>query len=329
MTSPSGSPPGWRITCPSCRSELGDYADLSRADVARGRSCPGCGQQLEWRAGMLDARPKRLRVEIDSFLEEYGAVRRAEGRGSDDPGWYRALPFVPRDDPLAWQWDIRAKSWRCLEERLVRRRPVGRGLDLGAGVGWLSARLSAAGWDMLAIDLSEDSKDGLGAARHYAESTTPPDRPPFHCMLAHFDHLPLTDSQADLIVFNASFHYSPDYPATLREALRVLAPDGRIVALDSPSYRRADSGELMVRARRADFQNRFGFRSDALGSREFLVEGELEVIGRELGLHWRRIRPRYGMKWRLRPLRYRLARAGREPARFGLWVGRREPGRML
>ena len=30
------------------------------------------------------------------FIREYQTVRRAEGRGSDDPAYYRALPFFDR-----------------------------------------------------------------------------------------------------------------------------------------------------------------------------------------------------------------------------------------
>ncbi len=321
MTRTAGPPTGWRLACPSCRAELGvlNYAD--HVETSPDLECPRCGERLAWHGGMLDARPKPLRDMTERFLNEYGTVRRAEGRGCDDPEWYWALPFVPSKDPLARQWAIRARSWQCLDRRLLRRLPGGKGLDLGAGVGWLSARMAKAGWDMLAIDLSDDARDGLGAASHYASQGKQYGQPPFCRMLAHFDHLPLADGQADVVVFNASFHYSPDFEATLAEAMRVLSPGGRIVILDTPSYRSRASGELMVRQRRADFKRRFGFASDTLGSREFLLEGELDSLGAKLGIEWRRIRPNYGLAWRARPLLYRLARKRREPANFALWIG--------
>ena len=73
---------------------------------------------------------------VEEFLVDYQAIRRAEGRGSDDPQYYRALPATANDDPLAEQWRLRSCSWR-----LAKRWVFGAGgppldvLDLGAGVG--------------------------------------------------------------------------------------------------------------------------------------------------------------------------------------------------
>ena len=315
---------GWTLRCPFCHEPAGTIT-IDERSSSEALVCPHCEGRTKRRGGVLDAIPSDLHDTVSRFLVEYGAVRSDEGRGSDDPLWYRDLPSVSGDDPLAWQWGVRAKSWRCLERRLIERLPPGRGLDLGAGVGWLSARLAVRGWSMLAIDLTEDPHDGLGAARHYDES----DRPLFSRLLAHFDSVPLSDAQSDLIIFNASFHYSSDYRKTLVEAMRLLTPGGHIIIMDTPSYRLAASGAAMVRSRRAEFQERFGFASDALGSRDFLVEGELESLGHELGLTWRRLRPPYGLGWWLRPLKYRLQRRGREPAQFALWVGRRDSEHML
>lgn len=328
-------PSVWRLSCPACGADFGPLplvlgagaagagaaASASAPTVAGGaeRGCAACGAPLPLRDGILDARPDDLRDRIEVFLAEYGSVRRAEGRGSDDPGWYRDLPRVPAGHPHAGQWAVRAGSWRCLVERVLRSVPAGKGLDLGAGMGWLSARLAAAGWDMLAVDLSADARDGLGAARHFGRAGA---GPPFERLLAHFDRLPLAAAQADLVVFNASFHYSSDFAATLAEALRVMAPGGSIVVMDSPSYRKTSSGSAMVRERREDFERRFGFASDALGSREFLVEADFRRLGESLGIGWRSHRPAHGLRWRLRPLHYRLAGKRREPARFLLWHGR-------
>ena len=77
-------------------------------------------------------------------------------------------------------------------------------------------------------------------------------------------------------------HYSTDYVRTLGEALRVLRPGGRIVIMDSPIYRHDKSGRQMVAERHADFEQRFGTRSDSVASIEYLTNSMLDDIGRRL-----------------------------------------------
>jgi SAM-dependent methyltransferase len=122
------------------------------------------------------------------------------------------------------------------------------------------------------------------------------------------------------VIYNASLHYSPDYAVTLREALRVLRPGGQVVILESPVYRKEESGRRMVAERHADFERRFGTRSDALPSIEYLTWERLGALARELGLRWRKVPTWYGWRWALRPWVARLKRK-REPSRFVILVG--------
>ena len=187
-------------------------------------------------------------------------------------------------------------------------------LDLGAGIGWLSNRLARQGLYPCALDLNLDPRDGLGAARHYA--------PGWPALQAEFDRLPLLPGQADIAIYNASLHYSADYRATLAEALRVLRPGGRIAIMDSPIYRHDESGRRMVAERQAAFARDHGTRSDALPSVGYLTWAMLAELGRDLGLHWRVLRPWYGWRWALRPWNARL-RGKREPSTFAVLVARR------
>lgn len=84
--------------------------------------------------------------------------------------------------------------------------------------------------------------------------------------LADFNSIPLADGGFDLVVFNASLHYSPDLSTSLREAARMLAPGGLVAVIDSPFYEDPAAGQAMAAARRADFQARFGNPSDAQGA---------------------------------------------------------------
>jgi SAM-dependent methyltransferase len=242
------------------------------------------------------------------FVEQYGRIRTAEGRGSSGNTYYRSLPFAPHDHPLASQWKIRAATYRHFVDRLLPHEPQ-RILDLGAGNGWLSNRLAERGHAAVAIDIFRDSRDGLDAARHYATS--------FPILEAEFDHLPVASGQFDLAIFNASLHYSADYTYTLGEARRCLKSTGRIVILDSPVYKLASHGEAMRSERQRLFERQYGFRSEALRSIEFLDEPTLGQLARDLHLTWTIHRPWYGIAWHSRPLIAKL-KGRRPPSRF--WI---------
>ncbi len=316
----------WPLCCPACRQPLGVNATAVQPGPGPGRGgagpagvgCRRCGRCYR-RADGGGAIWQLLRAEdrpaVERFLADYTHVRRAEGRGSDDPAYYRRLPAVDAADPLAWQWSIRRRSWEHVHLRLFASAPPARRvLDIGAGVGWVSHHLAAGGHDVLAVDLSLDERDGLRACRHYEAA--------FGCVQAHFDHLPLDDGSADVVLFNASLHYSTDYAVTLTEALRVLRPDGVVAVIDSPIYRHACSGAETVAERHADFERRFGVASNSVPSRQFLTGAVLDELTVELGLRWERSAPFYGWRWAARPWLARLRRR-REPSRFALLVGRR------
>ena len=140
------------------------------------------------------------------------------------------------------------------------------------------------------------------------------------------DALPFADAQADVVVFNASLHYSTDYVRTIGEALRVLRPGGSIVVLDSPIHRHDSSGRQMVAERHADFERRFGTRSDSVASIEYLTGSMLDDIGRRLDLRWRHHRTWYGVRWAVRPWVARVRRR-RAPSRFVVLVATRSSAR--
>jgi ubiquinone/menaquinone biosynthesis C-methylase UbiE len=242
------------------------------------------------------------------FLQDYGHIRSAEGRGSEESVYYRALPFTDLTGRNSDQWRIRARTFRYFVHRVLPR-PCSKVLDLGAGNCWLSYRLAELGHQPVAVDIFSDSRDGLRAARHYPIS--------FPLVEADFNQLPFAKSSFDLVVFNASFHYSADYARTLAEARRCLRPEGRVVILDSPVYKLSQHGEQMRVERQVFFEQQHGFRSEALRSIEYLDEPMLDSLARELRLAWRIHRPWYGLRWMLRPWKARLA-GRRPPSRF--WI---------
>ncbi len=300
---------GWTLACPSCRAELGP-ADGGSAC----RPC-GCGESFARTDRVWRFLPATAQARYERFLADYTMIRRAEGRGSDDPAHYRALPSVPASDPLAGQWRMRATSWACVRRLVLDGTDALRVLDLGAGVGWLSHRAAELGHRPLAVDLSVDAVDGLGAAARHLSTGWP-------LVQAEFDRLPLADEQADVTVFNASLHYSVDVAATLTEAFRVTRRGGAVVVMDSPIYRRARAGDAMVAERAVDFERRFGTRSDAVASVGYLTDDGIAALAYRLGVRWHTVVPWYGWRWAARPWRARLLRQ-RERSRFAVLVARR------
>lgn len=242
------------------------------------------------------------------FLDDYARIRSAEKRGSEESAYYRSLPFADTNAPNGDQWRIRARTFRYFVDRVLRHQHA-KVLDLGAGNCWLSYRLAELGHRPAAVDIFSDPRDGLRAARHYPVE--------FPLVEADFDRLPFTNSSFDLVVFNASFHYSADYARTLSEARRCLRPGGRVVILDSPVYKVSEHGQQMRAERQVFFEHQHGFRSEALGSIEFLDEPMLDSLARDLRLAWRIHRPWYGFGWMLRPWKARL-KGRRPPSRF--WI---------
>jgi SAM-dependent methyltransferase len=258
--------------------------------------------------------PERL-GHYERFLQEYTSVRLAEGRASADPEYFRRLPEPTPGGPIEWQWRIRRNTWRTFRRRVVPGLPnEAVVIDVGAGVGWLSNRLAEVGHSAHAVDLTVDPHDGLGAARHFLHD--------FERYQAEMDDLPFADGVADMVVFNAALHYSTDYGRTFTEALRVLKPEGRIVVLETPLYRRDAAGRAMVQERHSRFEQQYGTRSEAIPSIEYLTPAMLQSLAGGLGLRWRLHRTWYGWQWAMRPWKARWQRK-RPPSRFVVMVARR------
>jgi SAM-dependent methyltransferase len=252
------------------------------------------------------------------FLEDYRHIRHAEGRGSDTSDYYRTLPSCDRSDPNAAMWAMRSKTYSYFVKNILKpleayeNRPLDV-LDLGAGNCWLSHRLSLRGHRPVALDIFADERDGLRAARHY--------QTPFPVIEADFDRLPVPPKRFDLAIFNASFHYSIDYVRTLSEIRRCLRPSGRFVILDTPIYRLRDHGRRMVEEKHAAFLKRYGFRSDALPSIDFLDIPTLRALHEALQIDWQIFQPWYGWRWHLRSVNA-LLRRRRPPSKFWILVGK-------
>ena len=297
------------LRCPRCRADL---------DVD---FCFTCGFYPRVRDGIVYALPPERAEYYARFIADYERIRAAEGRGSENESFYLGFPYVDLSGRNHKQWQIRARSYECLMDNVLKPSlPSGGGriLDLGAGNGWMSYRLAMAGHHPFAIDLLVNRSDGLGAAEHYRRHL--PGLFPRFC--AEIAHLPFQSDQFDAAIFNASFHYAEDYEASLREAIRCVRVGGVVIISDTPWYSSEKSGARMVSERHAFFLQRYGTASDAIRSAEYLTDARLHELQDQLSIRWTAYTPDYGFYWTMRPIIAKLRRR-REPSRFRIYAARK------
>lgn len=152
--------------------------------------------------------------------------------------------FQDQGDPLIWDfegrdhWGIFHSPDDSPDEWLAACRrtdehmraaagllPGDRVLEVCSGNGWAANRLSAAGYDVTAVD---PSPGNVAAARSDASASGLTTR--FHEGSA--TALPVPDGQFDLVYSQAALHRIADRPAALREIRRVLRPGGRVLIDD-------------------------------------------------------------------------------------------------
>ncbi len=275
-------------------------------------TCHTCQQTFARREGIWRFLPPLREREFADFLRGYRTVRADEGWGASEAHYYRALPHVDQDDPQRNIWRIRERSFERLLRLIGNGKPL-KILDVGAGNGWLTNQLARHGHTLAALDLADDSRDGLGARVHYATD--------FEAYQAEFDRMPFGEAQFDVVIFNAALHYADALSVTLREARRVMRSDGRIMVMDSPYYSRPTSGTTMLADREANFARQYGLNRQ-VRTIGFLTRADLEQSAAKAGLEldiWAE-----DNRWATRLRRTWIEwRTGREPARFPIAVLKR------
>ena len=253
-----------------------------------------------------------MNVDRAAFLAQYRSVRDREGYRVGAPEYYRALPWTPPSDPQHAIWAIRQRSFERFRTMVLARFPQSRPrvLDLGAGNGWLSYRLTRDGCRVVAVDIYDDDRDGLGAARHYDAE--------FPRLMADFDALPFAGRQFDVVVFNGSLHYAPNARATLARVASVVARGGVLAVVDSPMFDCPVAGAAMRRRSMERFRREFGVAQPIVPGEGFLIFNALQETARGLGFDASFFESQGSLQWTLGRWAGRI-RHGIRPPRFGVW----------
>jgi SAM-dependent methyltransferase len=309
------------LVCWQCGILLADMPMATQTGSGK-RVCSSCTAITHYRDGIwLSLAPEQTN-HFRRFVTEYEFIRAAEGRGSAESEYFLNLPYKDISGRNSDQWAIRARTFRAMERDILaplarrHQRPL-HILDLGAGNGWLSYRLTLLGHLPVAVDLLTNDFDGLGAAIHFSSRV----RPLFPRVQAVLDRLPFASSTFDLVIFNASFHYSENYQRTFAEAFRCTRPGGAIVIADTPWYAKEEIGQEMVEEKHKRFTATYGFPSNSISSLEYLSPDRLQCLQSEFKVQWEWIKPFYGIRWALRPLLARL-KGRRRPSQFRIYVAR-------
>lgn len=307
------------LLCWQCGARLADLSLTTRTGSGK-QVCTSCTANTQYQDGIWRSLSQQQTNHFSRFITEYEFIRAAEGRGSVESEYYLNLPYKDLSGRNSDQWAIRARTFRTLLREIISplakdlERPL-RILDVGAGNCWLSYRLALLGHLPVAVDLLTNDRDGLGAAVHFNSRV----RLLFPRVQAGLEKLPFASSTFDLVIFNASFHYSEDYQRTFAEALRCTRSSGAVVVADTPWYREESSGLEMVEEKHKRFAQTYGFPSDSISSLEYLTPERLRRLEDEFKLELKVIKPFYGIRWSLRPL---LAKLGgrRRPSEFHIYT---------
>lgn len=154
-----------------------------------------------------------------------------------------------------------------VEAEIVRAAGAGRFrrmVDLGAGTGRMLTLLAGQADHALGLDLSQQMLNI--ARRNVTEAGLT------HVELRHGDIFDtrLPDASADLVVVHQVLHYLGDPAAAVKEAARIVAPDGRLIIVDFAPHKH----EFL---REQHQHRRLGFSDDEMA--RWLAEAELPQVG--------------------------------------------------
>jgi len=121
---------------------------------------------------------------------------------------------------------VPGRSWAAWSRALGHLLPAVRVADLGCGEGYLTVETSRWASSVIAVDRSAgvlDRARALASRRHVSNVTW---------KRGELEKLPIPDARVDVALFSQALHHAADPARAIREAVRILAPGGRVLILD-------------------------------------------------------------------------------------------------
>ena len=211
----------------------GGFSYYRAAPVAPDRSAEVLRRQFEESSADAVVRAD------DARLHEVLRVRKENFDAHAGPDTRDARQLVP------------GRSWAAWSRALGLLLPPLRVADLGCGEGYLT--IEAARWasKVIAVDRSEAvlaRARALARRRHVSNVIW---------KKGELEKLPIGDEAVDVVMLSQALHHAQDPVRALSEAVRVVAPGGRVLILDLRAH-----DEEWVRAKLGD--RTLGFADDEL-----------------------------------------------------------------
>lgn len=180
---------------------------------------------------------------FEAFDSLYAVLRRREGRTLLDPASLRALPEPPPGTSRARAREWRSRAW-CASfiERRLAARAAPRVLDLGCGPGWLAARLARNGREVVGLDVSRTELTAGAVA--FAELER------LRLVQGDVFDAGLELGRFDAVLLVAALQYFGDLPRLVARLRALLQPEGEVLLLETPIYRRREVDSARLRTRR-------------------------------------------------------------------------------
>lgn len=164
----------------------------------------------------------------NTFEDAYINIRKKEGRIFSDE-IVKALPYLPKQNPLYNEWLYRAITLNNFTKYLKSQKQHLNILDLGCGNGWFSARLKSEFPQIHIYAMDVNTHELYQAASVFSNQEIT------HVAGDIFEDI-ITPHAFDLIIMNSVIQYFPDIKLLINRLLDLITSNGEIHILDSPFY---------------------------------------------------------------------------------------------
>ena len=227
--------------CPSCRGPLEVQGESDETEIKAGLLlCKQEGLTYPIAKGIPQLILPSRKQRVEQLVKDITRVRNVQGLAIDDWSYYLHLPYPDKDhskygllakpstaSPLYRHWMSRARTFESLHDYIRFEEGITL-LDLGAGSGWLSNRLSNR-FDTIAMDI-DTGPHALLASQAFLSQGKHIER----CQ-GELANIPLQDKTVDIAILNSSAEFE-DLSLIGPEVKRVLKPNGTIYIADSPVF---------------------------------------------------------------------------------------------